>query len=152
MKASKKYYLSFLWIGFIIGGLLGIVSINALVSYRIDIYHQQIQYLKTVIEDKDIRLKKLEESINRKKVVLKEIQIVLLSEEDVLDNLTLEKHIKQKYTELLGKEIKQIDIDILDDVVDRRIMKVDDKEYRLKVLKLVLTEILKIWIQVVENE
>ncbi|QEK11749.1 hypothetical protein FQB35_04860 [Crassaminicella thermophila] len=148
VKTLKRKYLLFLFTGFIIGLLFGTITLNTFISYRIDTYLQQIKYLETIIEDKNTRLKILEESINKKRFILKEIQIFLLTEEDQIDQLTLEKHIKQKYNKLLGKEVKQIDMDLVGDIIDNRIMKIDGKEYKLKVYKLALTEILKIWIKV----
>lgn len=133
--------------GIIIGILLGAACLNALVSYRIDAYLEEIEHLKTVIEDKEIRLKKLEESVNKRKLILKDINVVLIYEGDEMDKIALEKHIKEKYTKLLGKEVKTIDLDLIGEIIDNRIMKINNKEYSLKLNKIFLSDILKIFIE-----
>lgn len=135
--------------GFLVGMMLGLLMLSFLISYRIDEYQQRITYLETIIEEKDIRLIKLEESINQTKVVIKEIVVNLdFGEEETGDRLTLEKHIREKYNNLLGKEVKSIDIEILAEVVDMRIMKIGDKSYQLHVSRVLLTELLILWIDV----
>ncbi|SHJ69197.1 hypothetical protein SAMN02745975_02643 [Geosporobacter subterraneus DSM 17957] len=134
--------------GMIIGGLIGILSISTFVSYRLDQDHEIITELKNTIEDKNLRLEKLEESINQQKIILKEIQVELVFEGNEMDAITLEKHIKEKYVKLIGKEVKDIDIDLIEAIIDRRIMKVNGKEYQLFVEKIHLTDILRIWIEV----
>ena len=59
--------------GMILGGLIGILSISTLISYRLDRDYEKIAELQHTIEDKDIRLEKLETSINKQKIILKEI-------------------------------------------------------------------------------
>jgi len=48
----------------------------------------------------------------------------------------------------LGKEVKRLDADILLQVIDKRIMKFNGAEYQLTVNKLVLSDILKLWVNV----
>ena len=146
IKKRSIAFLVTLLAGTIIGAILGTVVLNALISYRIDQYVRQIQYLEGIIQDQEIRFKKLEESINNKKLILKDIKIFLIYE-DEMDKIILEKYIKEKYTSLLGKEIKTIDVDLVTSVIDKRIMKISGKEYQLKVTKIILTDTLAIWIQ-----
>lgn len=146
IKKRSIAFLVTLLAGTIIGAILGTVVLNALISYRIDQYVRQIQYLEGIIQDQEIRFKKLEESINNKKLILKDIKIFLIYE-DEMDKIVLEKYIKEKYTSLLGKEIKTIDVDLVTSVIDKRIMKISGKEYQLKVTKIILTDTLAIWIQ-----
>lgn len=147
VKKGKTKCLFCIGVGIILGILIGSVAINVLVSYRIDQYHEEIRYLKNTIEDKDVKLKKLEESINKTRLILKDINIILVYDGDEIDKMTIEKTIREKYTNLLGKEVEDIDIDMVGEVVDKRIMKIDNKEYQLSVTKIILTDILRIWIQ-----
>lgn len=128
--------------------MMGAAGLNMLVCYRIDTYHQKIRQLESAIEDRDVRLKKLEESAGSKKVILKDIKVFLNFEEDDIDRITIEKFIRDKYKGLLGKEVKDIDMEIIEQVVDRRIFKIQDREFRLVVRKVMLTEILQVWIDV----
>lgn len=148
---SKGLNLVFCFIvGMIVGGLIGIVAITTLVSYRMDGLYEKIASLENVINEKDAKLEKLEQSINTMYFVLEDIKVVteIIGEdvEDNIDKIEIEKAIKEKYTNLLGKEVKTIDPDLVIEVIDKRIFKLEGKEYKLSVNKLVLTEIMKIWV------
>ncbi len=149
----KKGYILFTFLtGLIAGIIAGALLITSLVSYRMDKLYENLANLEKEISDRDAKLKKLEESINTMYFVLQDIEIVVeFSEEDMeddMDKIEIEKAIKEKYTELLGKEVKSIDPDLVVKVIDGRIFKLEGKEYRLKVNKLLLSEILKLWVEV----
>ena len=151
-KMKRRLALAiFLITGIISGTILGAAAVSTLVSYRIDSYHTKIRELEASVEDRDMQLNKLKESINKSRFVLKNIEIVLEYEGDEIDRITIEKHIKDKYRNLLGKEVRSIDTDILMEVVDKRIFKLEDREYSLKVDRLVLAEVLKLWVSVKEK-
>lgn len=151
-KMKKGYILFTLLTGLIAGIIAGALLITSLVSYRMDKLYENLANLEKEISDRDAKLKKLEESINTMYFVLQDIEIVVeFSEEDMeddMDKIEIEKAIKEKYTELLGKEVKSIDPDLVVKVIDGRIFKLEGKEYRLKVNKLLLSEILKLWVEV----
>lgn len=147
---AYKYFMCFIT-GLMMGTLIGTVILTALVSYRMDEHYKKIVYLENIIQDKDAKLEKLEKSINANNIILKNIELYIISEEDDLDEIgkiDIEKAIKEKYNSLLGKEVKNIDADILIEVIDKRILKIDKKEYRLFIQRLILTEILKIYVKV----
>lgn len=172
-KETLKFLISFIT-GIVCGTLIGAAILAVIVSYRLDNQYKRITYLETTIEDKDARLKKLEESINTQGLILQDIEVNLnfnqIEEEDNteendkgplknsseyeidniddIDKIDIEKNIKQKYNSLLGKEIKNIDPDIIVEVIDKRIFKLENREYRLKVEKLILTETLRLYINV----
>lgn len=155
-KIRKKVYpftvcfiTGLLW-GFIIGAL----SISALISFRLDSFYERIAYLENTIIDKDEKLAKLEKSINNSNIVLKDTEVILdftdLKEGqiDKIVNLEIEKAIKEKFRSLLGKEVKSLDVEVLQMVIDKRILKLNGTEYQLTVNKLVLTDVLKLWVKV----
>lgn len=156
LKASRTIYSSIICfiVGILWGVIIGAVSISVLVSYRMDSFYERIAYLENMITDKNEKLSKLEKSINNSNIILKDIQVELgfgeLSPEQVnqIDNIEIEKTIKEKFRPLLGKDIKGLDPDILLQVVDKRILKFDEAEYQLAVNKLMLTDVLKLWVQV----
>ncbi|MEW9122868.1 MAG: hypothetical protein AB2421_09165 [Thermotaleaceae bacterium] len=151
MGHGKWIFTAFL-VGMIVGGLIGIITISTLISYKMDTYYEKIAELQHHIEDKDIRLKKLEESMNKQKVILKSIEVELLFEGNEIDQITLEKHVKEKYTKLVGKEVKYMDMDMIEEIIHKRIMKINSKEYQLLIYKIHLTDILKMWIEVKQIE
>jgi len=76
-KEIGKFLLS-ITIGIIIGIIIGALSLNALVSHRIDEYFKEITYLKSVIEDKENKLKKLEEASGNKKYIVKTVVNIIV--------------------------------------------------------------------------
>ena len=139
--------------GLLVGTLIGTVIITVLISYRMDEQYKKIISLENTIQDRDAKLEKLENSIDSYAVVLKNVEIYILDNEEIdeLDKIDIEKAIKEKYSTLLGKEVKTMDPDILVEVVDKRILKIDKKEYRVNIKKLILTESLKIYVDVRVN-
>lgn len=147
-KVKKDGYFILFTTGILIGGIIGILAFSCLISYRIDEYHQKINTLESVIEDKDTRLKKLEETINKKRLIVKKIEVTLENEEDELTRITLQKHIKEKVDKFIGREVDNVDAEMMWEIIDKRIMKIKDKEYRLNVSKLVISETMHIWIEI----
>lgn len=151
-KAGFQFVFCFI-VGILVGILIGASLVSMLVSYRLDESYERIVNLENDIEDKNAKLQKLEESINTMNLVLEDIEVFLEFREekdeiDELEKLEIKEAIEEKYGTLLGKEVKNIDADILSEVVDQRIFKIGDKEYKLKGTKLVLSEVLKIWVEV----
>ncbi len=146
-KHGYKYGLCFIT-GLIIGILIGASSLSILVSYRMDTCHHRIAYLESLIQEKNAQLEKLENTINTQNVVLKEIEVVLVFNGDEIDKISIEKAVKEKYRSLLGKEIEKIDADIIMEVIDDRIFNIEERKYQLHVNKLILTETLKIWVEI----
>jgi len=150
-KSGLKFLFCFI-VGIISGILIGSVTLSIIVSYRMDTQYRRITYLENTIQDKDARLEKLEKSLNTQGVILKEVEVNLdfgeKEDGDEIDKIDIEKTIREKYITLLGKEVKTLDPDIILEVVDQRILKMEDREYKLQVNKLIVTETLKIFIQV----
>ncbi|WP_313344040.1 hypothetical protein [Sedimentibacter sp.] len=152
-----RFFICFLT-GMLWGVIIGALGISTIISYRMDTFYEKIAYLENTIIDKDEKLEKLEKSINQSSIVLKDIIIDLdfssFSKEqiDQIDSISIEKTIKEKFTSLLGKEVKNLDADILMQVVDKRILKFDAVEYQLTVSKLVLSDVLKLWVNVSVTE
>lgn len=149
---NKSKYLIFFFTGLFLGGMVGVIIINLLVSYRIDNYIKQIQHLNTVIEEDKLKLERYQEAVYKKRLVVKEIKVDLMQEGNTqIDDITkiaLEKHIKNKFKGLIGKEVDKIDGDVLCEIIDKRIMKLEGKEYQLKINKIMISEKIKLWITV----
>ena len=148
IKWKKLAYGFFFITGMVLGFLGGAALLSMLLSYRIDQYHQKISYLETIITEQFVRLDMLEESVNNHKFIVKKIQITLSGVEDEIEKIELEKHIKEKYGKIIGKEVRSIDIELIADLIDKRIMLIGDKEYKIKVTKVMLSELLVISVDV----
>lgn len=134
--------------GIIIGILVGAAAFNIMVSYRLDSLYKRIAYFEQIIDDKNAVLEKFEKNINTRSLRIKRIEVALVFDGDEIDQINIEKSVKDRYSELLGKEVNKVDSDLIVEVVDKRILKIEDKEFKLKVNKLILTEVMKIWISV----
>lgn len=155
IKASGFRYMLCFAAGLMWGALIGAALTSILVSYRMDTFYEKIAYQESVIEDNEEKLMKLEKSINNSNIVLKDIEVVLETdgqEINNIDNIEIEKAIKEKFSSLLGKEVKSLDAEILLQVVDKRILKYEEAEYQLSVRKLVLSETLKLWVGITVME
>lgn len=140
--------------GLITGFVIGMAVLSLIVSYRMDSYYHKNIALEDELQDKIAQLEKLENSIKTQtppSTILKNIEINLIfneNEGDEIDKVAIDKTIMEKYSPLVGKEVENIDPDILAEVADKRILKIEDREYKLSVNKIILTETLKIWIKV----
>lgn len=150
-RRTTAYFL-ILITGLIAGILIGSIGISMIVSYRMDNYHKRIVSLENIIEDKEAKMEKLEDIKNSQYISLQDIELDLSFEGDQIDKIDIEKAIKEKYKSLIGKNIKDMDGNILAEVVDKRIFKIEKMEYKLKVEKLILSEVLKLYIKVELND
>jgi hypothetical protein len=149
---KKKASLAIVLItGFLSGFIAGIVIMAFLFAYRIDNYLARIGVLENTLTDRENRLKKLEESLNAKskeKYILKDVEVYLAYNGNELDKIEIEKHIEEKYRYLIGKEVSDIDIELAAEVVDKRVFFTDSNMYRLRVERLLLSEVMKIWVSI----
>jgi hypothetical protein len=134
--------------GTITGFLIGLALMVTIVSSRMEDHYRMNAYLESVISEKDARLEQLEKVINNGSYVLKGIEIVFTCEEENVDMLPLDIEIKKKLNTLLGREVKTLDAEMIAEVADKRIMRVEGREYQLFVKKLILGETLRLWIEV----
>lgn len=141
-------YALFFSTGLILGLLGGALGILTLVGYRIDLYQQEINKLSYELQEKDLRLVKLEDIIDKKKLLVKDVQLEVVFKGDPFDKMRLEQSIKTKLMKLIGKEVKNIDMEIMEEMIDQQIMQIDDKLYKTRLTKLLVTELVKIWVVV----
>ena len=134
--------------GIITGVLTGLAIMATIVSYRLESFHRMNAYLESVIAEKDTRLEQLEKSVNKGRYIVKSVDIVFLCDDEGTDILLFETELKKKYNSLLGKEVKALDAEMILEVADRRIFRLDNGQYQLFVKKLILAENLKIWIEI----
>lgn len=134
--------------GVITGVLIGLTLMTIIVSYRLENFHRMNAYLESVIAEKSAQLEQLEKSLNKGKYILKSVDVVFICENEEVDLLVFETELKKKYHALLGKEVKNLDAEMIAEVADKRIFRLDDGQYQLFVRKLILAENLKLWIEV----
>jgi len=152
IKREKASHILYLITGLISGIIIGSLSLLLMVSYRLEEYHKEIVSLENKIEESRAKLEKLEEAGEKPYLSLQDIKVHLDFQGDEIAKIHIEKAIKEKYISLLGKDVKDMDGNILAEVIDRRIFKLDEREYKLTAEKVILSEVLKLYIRVEENE
>lgn len=152
--ARRRAYAVLLGTGFIMGLLCGVFSMLMLVSYRTDLYHEQINRLSFELQEKTLRLAKLEDTIDKHKLLVKDVQLELVFNGEQLDQMSLEQKIKAKFNNLLGKEVNNIDLELIGEMLDQQIVQIDDRLYKVRLTKLMVSELLKVWltVDVVNND
>lgn len=140
---KKKKILIIFNTGLIVGVIMGVLAWNLLLAAKIDNLYKRNKYLESVSEDYRIKLEKLEQSQPEKELTVKDIS-VQIDIEDVIDRMILEQAIKQKYESLLGKKINEIDIDLVIEVVDKRIFVTDKNQYQITVDRVILSSTLSL--------
>jgi len=148
IRTKRPAVLTGFYAGLITGALLGIAVMTAIVSYRLESFHRMNAYLESVIAEKDTKLEQLEKAVNTGRYIVKSVDIVFICEDDGADLLLFENELKKKYSSLLGKEVKNLDAEMILEVADKRIFRLDNGQYQLFVKKLILAENLKIWIEI----
>lgn len=148
IRTRKPVILFGFYIGVITGVLIGAALMTTIVSYRLESFHKMNAYLESVIAEKNTQLEQLEKSVNKGKYILKSVDVVFICEDEKVDILLFENELKKKYQALLGKEVKSLDAEMIAEVADKRIFRLDNGQYQLFVRKLILTENLKLWIEI----
>ncbi|NLG88749.1 MAG: hypothetical protein GX494_05950 [Clostridiaceae bacterium] len=146
-KTAFKYHIS----GIIVGIAIGAILWNLLLAGKIDDLYKRNRYLETMVEDYRTKLEKLERSQQETEQTLKDI-IVEINIDDDIEKMVLQRAVKQKYSVLLGKKTKEIDIDLVIEVVDKRLFRTDRYQYQLHVDRVVLTSELTLWISAIKQE
>ena len=128
----------------------------SLISYRIDSYHEKIVSLENTVGENKIKYTKLKESLeelDKNKFIVEDIAVYLIYdnvEKDIFDKIQFEKYIKKQYENILGKEVDTLDMELLVKVVDTDVFILEEKEYRLKVERILLSKVFKIWVTIKE--
>ncbi len=135
--------------GLLGGMLVGASLVALLLGYRLDDSLQRISQLQAAVNEKDARLAKLEESVNKKKFIVRRIEVVLLFSGDETERTPLDKYVKDRYSSLVGKEVGSIDTDLVAEVTDNRVVRLSSRDYRLSVGRILVSDVLKIWVTAV---
>lgn len=134
--------------GIFTGVLIGLWVMVTLVSYRMESFHKMNAYHESVIKEKNTQLEQLEKSVNKGKYILKSVEVIFLCENEEVDILLFETELKKKYNTLLGREVQSLDAEMIAEVADKRIFRMDNGQYQLFVQKLILAENLKLWVEI----
>lgn len=149
IKKNKPNIIFFIT-GLLLGFIFCTIILVFLICYRLDDYYSQVQQLQSDLIDKESKIAIYENELvqfqeNQQRIV-SDIQVVLTCDEDKIDEIEFVKHIKDKFNVVLGKEVDAIDLDVVELIIDNRIFLINDKEYQLKIEKMILSTTLTVHI------
>ncbi len=131
---TKKELLRLL-ASFILGLIIGAISLNLIVGPKLDSLIFENKSLTKQVDEQKNRLTKLEDSLAQEKnEVIKNIEIKFTSEIDKHISQALEEEVFAIIKTLIGKEIKKIDPEPLIKALDQRIVKINESEYKLNLV------------------
>lgn len=146
---KSRYGSGFFVVGILLGFIAGVVVWNLLLAGKLDELYTRNRFLETTVEDYRTRLEKLEKSQPEKELTLKDVAVEI-DLEDELEKMILQQAVKQKYEVLLGKKIDEIDMELVIQVVDKRIFRTNKYQYQLVVDKVALSSSLMLWLSTKE--
>lgn len=119
---------------FLLGIILGAVSINIYTGRRLDALYYENKDLSEEVSAQKHRLERLEESVkDYRNPVIKEIEIELQSQEDKHMQQDLKKELHSILKPLIGMEVERVDGALLRQTLDERLIKVTDKNFQITV-------------------
>ncbi len=130
---------------FLAGFILGIVILNLIVSKELDQLIYERKELITEIENQKTQLENLEESLaEEKKKVIQKLKIRIETELEKHIKQELEKEIFQILNSLIGRDIGKIDGSLIAETIDERIVIIQKKRYKLKLIWLIIQPEVKV--------
>ncbi len=135
--------ISMLILGLLIGSSTTILLIGSQVD-QLNLEKEGLEHRLSACEDENT---KLQESLQKRKLVVTSIEPIVTIENDDLtsyerESYTLEitKIIKELLNPLNGKEIEDIDYTLVPEVLENRIVTVDGKNFRLHVNTIIFSQ------------
>ncbi|GAA0788323.1 hypothetical protein [Hathewaya limosa] len=149
MDEIKKKYLIFFVTGCLVGILVSIISFTIFFTHKIEKNYSKIRKMQIVLEEKNKELERIKTSIKVDKYTVNEIEVKIdfKSKVDEVTTYILEKSIKDKFSSLIGREVNSIDVEMLEKVIDNRIMYVENSKFLLKLKRISVSERIKIFIE-----
>ncbi|AWZ49048.1 hypothetical protein C3495_09595 [Clostridiaceae bacterium 14S0207] len=149
MDEIKKKYLIFFVTGCLVGILVSIISFTIFFTHKIEKNYSKIRKMQIVLEEKNKELERIKTSIKVDKYTVNEIEVKIdfKSKVDEVTTYILEKSIKDKFSSLIGREVNNIDVEMLEKVIDNRIMYVENSKFLLKLKRISVSERIKIFIE-----
>ncbi|NLK20487.1 MAG: hypothetical protein GX308_00040 [Epulopiscium sp.] len=137
---------SALWI-FIFGFVMGTTSYNTLYMHKLDEIIKENEYLSAKLEDSLTKLEKLKTIPKEKETpILNEIYPIIQNNDvHLFPKNEINQYIKILLSNQLGKELNKIDINLIYNALNRRILKYEDGEYKLEIKAIVLTDTMYIY-------
>ncbi len=144
-----KKYLRLIIAIFILGVFLGSLTLNLVVSRRIDNLILEKSELESKLNEKQNQIENLEENLQqyREEIIT---NLVIKLETDL--NEHKQQQIKEKIYNLLenqmGKEVSEVDPLTIRDIIHDRIISIENKDFTLNLFYIVLKQELELYIRI----
>lgn len=136
MNRSYTIFLSLLF-----GFLMGLAFMNLFHLHTLDNLYRIQGQLTNELLDKEIKLTRLTESMEKQKVILvKDLEIAVEFNGSPLTMDKITKSIRLYLSDLVGKELATIDGEMIYKIIDGRIIEVEDKKVQLKMKYIIISE------------
>ncbi len=140
----NKKYISL----FIIGILMGAAMATIYLGNELDELYVEIQTLEHDLQRSKERADRLEEELQQKEqesgkepsLVVQEIDIVVDYQGDDFTRLYIQEYCEEKTSKLLGQEVSNLEPELVFQILDERLIKLEEDEYKLFVNGVVVAE------------
>ena len=124
---------------FILGIILGSSLINLIIGAQLDQLLYEKKKLVAKVNNQQTKLNKLEQSLaQRKKPVIQNLEIKINNKLDKHSKQNIEEQLFDLLNSLIGREIADIDTELLATTLENRIITIEDSNYKLNLTWLVI--------------
>ena len=139
----NKKNISLLLIGILIGSSITTIYLG----HKLDNLYIEVQTLEHDLQKAEERAKQLKEDIQQKEEqstpaaqVVKDVEIIVDYQDDEFTSLYIQEYCEEITKKLLGQEVQNLEPELVFQILDQRIVKLEEKEYRLYVNSLIVAE------------
>jgi len=126
---------------FLLGLIIGALILNLIIAHQIDDLIYKNKDLNNKIKNQKDELKKLEESLaQRKWKVIQKLEIIIETEENKHIKQQLESKLYELLKSIIGRQMNKVDGSLISNTIDDRIIIVDDANYQIDLIWLLLQE------------
>lgn len=130
---------------FTLGLLLGLSLMNLFHIHTLDRLYRIQNQLTTQLLDRDIKLERLSQNAAKDNISLvKDLKIEIDFDGNVLIKDVIEGNIRFYLSDLVGKELSQVDGEMIYKIFNSRILEIEDKKIRLTMKYLIIDEVITI--------
>lgn len=137
---------------FLLGGIMGALLLNLIIVRQMDKLIYENKELSNKLENKDNELRKLEESLAHKKwKVVQKLKIIVETEENKHTKQQLESRLYELLKSIIGRQMNEIDGTLLSNNIDDRVIIIEDTNYKIDLIWLLIQEKTIIKVEAVNN-
>ncbi|NLN07613.1 MAG: hypothetical protein GX167_08350 [Firmicutes bacterium] len=121
------------------GMIIGASAMNLFCGHRLDELYLAREELRVKLYETTERLKKLEDQGRRQAPVISDIEIAFaVGEHEPLVELEIKADVLELTRDLIGTEVEKVQHQLVLHLLDKRLLKVGNKHYRLRLQTMVI--------------